>query len=63
MNTGAAVYSRTSAPVALQAAFSPCSALSTMSSSPKALMKLLVRPLITNLCGKVWVKRTVSPIW
>ena len=38
------------------------SALSTMSSSPKALMKCLVRPVMTNFHGCRWVNFTVSPI-
>ena len=42
-------YSLTCAPVSEQAFASPFSALSTISSSPKALMKCLVRPVMTNL--------------
>ena len=49
INTGAAVYSLTCAPVSAQAFANPFSALSTISSSPNALMKCFVLPVMTNL--------------
>jgi hypothetical protein len=62
INTGAAEYSLTCAPVSAQALAKPFSALSTISSSPKALMKCFVRPVMTNLYGFLLVNFTVSPI-
>ena len=60
-HTGAAVKSRTAAPVARLAAATAASAFSITTSSPNALRKCLVRPVMRTRYGASEVKRTVSP--